>query len=307
VVKKRETSGRRPASETRILVVDDNRDLLHFIDRLLLDTGWAVTIAESAKEAKRALGTQKLDAALFDYTLPDGNGVKLGVQFAKAFPGLLVIIMTGVILPPEEEEALCEEHNFPVLRKPFLARDVIEKVRARLRPGKRQLVRPAKAKTASEVPTTRALKVFFCYSHHDERMCDRLDAQLSTLRRMGIIHSWHDKKIMAGSEWEEAIDQYLTSADLILLLISPDFINSDYCYRKEMGTALKRHSRGEARVIPVILRPADWESTPFSKLQVVPKDGKPISLWRNRDDGYLNAALAIRSVAEELSATIRRA
>jgi ATP-dependent Clp protease ATP-binding subunit ClpA len=120
-------------SHPTVLLVDDNRDLLHFLERLMADAGWTLLTAESATEAKRLMQEQKPNAALLDYMLPDGNGVELGVEFLQSVPQMLVIVMTGTILPPEEE-ALCEEHNFPVLRKPFLASDVMNQIRSRLVP-----------------------------------------------------------------------------------------------------------------------------------------------------------------------------
>jgi ATP-dependent Clp protease ATP-binding subunit ClpA/CheY-like chemotaxis protein len=117
-----------------VLLVDDNRDLLHFLERLMANDGWTLLTAESATEAKRLVQTHKPHAALLDYMLPDGNGVELGVEFLQAVPQMLVIVMTGTILP-SEEEALCEEHNFPVLRKPFLASDVMNQIRSRLTPA----------------------------------------------------------------------------------------------------------------------------------------------------------------------------
>jgi len=124
---------RTPAHPT-VLLVDDNRDLLHFLERLMADAGWKLLTAESAAEAKKLMASEKPNAALLDYMLPDGNGVELGVEFLQAQPRMLVIMMTGTILPPEEE-ALCEEHNFPVLRKPFLASDVMNQIRSRLAPA----------------------------------------------------------------------------------------------------------------------------------------------------------------------------
>jgi CheY-like chemotaxis protein len=121
------------AATPTVLLVDDNRDLLHFLERLMADAGWKLLTAESATEAKRLVQEHKPNAALLDYMLPDGNGVELGVEFLQAVPGMLVIVMTGTILPPEEE-ALCEEHNFPVLRKPFLASEVMNQIRTRLVP-----------------------------------------------------------------------------------------------------------------------------------------------------------------------------
>jgi len=122
-----------PANPT-VLLVDDNRDLLHFLERLMADAGWNLLTAESATEARRLLHEHKPNAALLDFMLPDGNGVELGADFLREVPNMLVIVMTGTILPPEEE-AMCEEHNFPVLRKPFLASDVMNQIRTRLEPA----------------------------------------------------------------------------------------------------------------------------------------------------------------------------
>jgi CheY-like chemotaxis protein len=129
-----ELTGGTPPVNPTVLLVDDNRDLLHFLERLMADAGWTLLTAESATEAKRLVQNNKPNAALLDYMLPDGNGVELGVEFLQAVPQMLVIVMTGTILPPEEE-ALCEEHNFPVLRKPFLASDVMNQIRTRLTPA----------------------------------------------------------------------------------------------------------------------------------------------------------------------------
>lgn len=121
-------------SHPTVLIVDDNRDLLHFLERLMADAGWTLLTAESASEAKKLVAEHKPNAALLDYMLPDGNGVELGVEFLQTVQNMLVIVMTGTILP-SEEEALCEEHNFPVLRKPFLASDVMNQIRSRLLPA----------------------------------------------------------------------------------------------------------------------------------------------------------------------------
>jgi len=120
------------AQHPKVLLVDDNRDLLQFLERLMAAAGWTLLTAQSASAARRLGETEKPDAALLDYMLPDGNGVELGVEFLQAAPAMRVTIMTGTILPPEEE-ALCEEHNFPVLRKPFLASDVMAQILSRLK------------------------------------------------------------------------------------------------------------------------------------------------------------------------------
>ena len=116
-----------------VLLVDDNRDLLHFLERLMADAGLDPAHRRIRHRSQTPGGEHKPNAALLDYMLPDGNGVELGVEFLQAVPDALVIVMTGTILPPEEE-ALCEEHNFPVLRKPFLASDVMNQIRSRLMP-----------------------------------------------------------------------------------------------------------------------------------------------------------------------------
>jgi ATP-dependent Clp protease ATP-binding subunit ClpA len=132
-LRSQEGNGTMGPAHPTVLLVDDNRDLLHFLERLMADAGWTLLTAENATEAKRLMQDNKPNAALLDYMLPDGNGVELGVEFLQSVPQMLVIVMTGTILPPEEE-ALCEEHDFPVLRKPFLASDVMNQIRSRLLP-----------------------------------------------------------------------------------------------------------------------------------------------------------------------------
>ncbi len=127
--------GEEPApSHPTVLLVDDNRDLLQFLERLMAESGWELMAAESASEARRMLAKRKPNAALLDYMLPDGNGVELAQQLKQIVPNLQVIMMTGSMLAPEEE-AICEEHDFPVLRKPFLATDVMNQIRGRLASG----------------------------------------------------------------------------------------------------------------------------------------------------------------------------
>jgi len=118
-------------SHPTVLLVDDNRDLLQFLERLMAESGWELLAAESASEARRIVAKRKPNAALLDYMLPDGNGVELAQQLKQMIPKLQVIMMTGSVLAPEEE-AICEEHDFPVLRKPFLATDVMNQIRSRL-------------------------------------------------------------------------------------------------------------------------------------------------------------------------------
>jgi hypothetical protein len=143
--------------------------------------------------------------------------------------------------------------------------------------------------------------VFFSYSHADEALRDQLEKQLAILRRQGVIETWHDRRIGAGDEWAAAINRHSDNDDIILLLVSPDFLASDYCYEREMVRAMERHEAGQAVVIPVILRPCDWHGAPFGKLQAVPKDGKPVTLMPDRDAALLEVAQAVRAAVASVS------
>jgi len=145
--------------------------------------------------------------------------------------------------------------------------------------------------------------LFYSYSHKDERLRDKLDKHLAPLRREGIIELWHDRKIGPGKDFDGEINKHLQKDEVILLLVSPDFVDSDYCYGIEVVRAMERHRTGEARVIPVILRPVDWHQTPFGKLLALPTDGKPVTKWANQDEGFLNIARGIRLAASEFSKT----
>ncbi len=150
---------------------------------------------------------------------------------------------------------------------------------------------------------TKALELFYSYAHADERWCKRLEIHLSNLQRQGFIVAWHDRNISAGTTWASEIDSHLNTAQIILLLISPDFIASDYCYSIEMKRAMERHQAGDVRVIPVILRPTDWEGTPFKQLQALPTNARPVTRWQNRDDALLDVVNGIREAVKELLAS----
>ena len=143
--------------------------------------------------------------------------------------------------------------------------------------------------------------LFFSYSHKDEALRDELEMHLAMLKREGLIEAWHDRRILAGDVLDPAIDAKLDSADIILLLISPDFLHSKYCYDVEMQRAMERHERRECRVIAVILRPCDWQSTPFAKLLVTPTDGRPVTKWPDRDEALLDVAKHIRAALPQPS------
>lgn len=144
------------------------------------------------------------------------------------------------------------------------------------------------------------IDLFFSYSHADEELRDELEKHLSTLKRQGIIRTWHDRRIQAGHVIDAEISEHLEKAHIILLLISPDFLASDYCYDREMTRAMERHRKGEARVIPVILRTCDWHETPFGKLMATPTDGKPIKKYADLDDAFLIVVQSIKQAAKSI-------
>lgn len=152
-----------------------------------------------------------------------------------------------------------------------------------------------------EERSSQPVKLFYCYARKDQLLRNELDKHLATLRHADRITDWYDGKIIPGTSWPEEIKAQLDAADLILLLISPDFLASDYCYSIESKRALERHERGEARVIPIILRPiSNWQGTPFGKLQALPEDAEPITAWQNTDAAFVNVAEGIRRIVEEI-------
>jgi tetratricopeptide (TPR) repeat protein len=142
------------------------------------------------------------------------------------------------------------------------------------------------------------LEMFISYAHKDEEMRDKLEKRLDSLRRQGLISQWHDRQIPAGAEWAATIDTHLDTASVILLLISPDFMASTYCYDIEMKRALERHQAREACVIPIILRPTEWHDAPFARLQALPSQGKPITTWNNQDEAFFDITRGIRRAIE---------
>ena len=144
------------------------------------------------------------------------------------------------------------------------------------------------------------VKLFFSYSHEDEVLRDQLEIHLASLKRQGIISTWHDRRISAGDAFDGVISEYLETADIILLLVSPYFIASDYCFNVEMKRAMERHNQGSAIIIPVILNPCNWHDMPFGKLLACPRDGKPVSKFTNIHDAFLEVTLAVKTAAAKL-------
>jgi hypothetical protein len=148
--------------------------------------------------------------------------------------------------------------------------------------------------------TQKPIELFCSYAPEDEFLLKKLETHLSMLKRQGLVATWHGRKIIAGTDWAQAIDTHLGSASVILLLISPAFLASDYCYGTEMMRALERHRHDEARVIPVLLRPVDWHGAPFAHLQALPTNAKPVTTWSDRDQAFVDVATGIRRAIGDL-------
>lgn len=146
----------------------------------------------------------------------------------------------------------------------------------------------------------RPITIVYCYAHEDRELRDRIDKHLGVLKRLGQVAGWYDREIQAGTEWEREIEEHLSTASIILLLVSADFVNSDYCYGVEMQKALTMHEEGTARVLPILLRPVDWQDAPFAKLQVLPTGAKPITSWPDPEQALEDVARQIRSVVSTL-------
>jgi serine protease AprX len=153
----------------------------------------------------------------------------------------------------------------------------------------------------SQGPADRALRLMISYAHKDEGLKDTLVTHLSALNRGRRVDVWQDRRILPGDEFGPEIRKQLDEAEVIVLLISADFIASDYCYLKELQRAIERHKAGAARVIPTIVRPTDWEGTPMWGLNPLPKDGKPVTSWQNADEAWLDVAKGIRAAVQEMA------
>ncbi len=144
------------------------------------------------------------------------------------------------------------------------------------------------------------LEVFCCYAREDREMLIQLKKHLAPLQKQGLITIWSDIDLGAGTDWEKTLHQHLESADIILLLISADFMNSDYCYSTELRRAIERHDQGDAMVIPVLLRSTFWQNAPFAKLQMAPTDAKPVTGWSDRDEAFYDIVTHINRVVSNL-------
>jgi len=141
---------------------------------------------------------------------------------------------------------------------------------------------------------TAQVELFCSYSHKDKELRAEFESAVAILRRKNWVEIWTDQKIEPGGEWAGEINDHLRTANVIVLLVSNDFINSDFCYTQELKVALERQQRGDAELLPVILRPCDWQEAPFAALQALPPEGKAVTLWPNRDEAWFNVAKGVK-------------
>jgi hypothetical protein len=141
-------------------------------------------------------------------------------------------------------------------------------------------------------------QIFISYSHKDMDYCQALSNHMVSLERQGLVSTWYDGRLKPGEEWQKEILSNLECADIILLLISSDFIASDFCWEKEMAKAIENHINRKTRLVPIIVRPVNWKKAPFARIQALPQNGKPISTWENQDEAYLNIIEGIGTIIE---------
>jgi hypothetical protein len=188
---------------------------------------------------------------------------------------------------------------------PSIAIHVYHMKQRRLMPANPQVLKNDPNITPPLPPTparelTKVVSIFFCYAREDEELLNKLKRHLRPLQRQGLIDVWYDRDISAGTEWEKEIDKHLNKANIILLLISPDFMDSEYCYGIEMKRALERHEQQDAIVIPVILRPVYWQGV-LGNLQALPTNAKPVKSWPDQDEALYDVAEGIRKGVEEMT------
>lgn len=161
------------------------------------------------------------------------------------------------------------------------------------------------------MPSPQTIRIFCSYAHKDEPLREALDPHFALLRRQGVATFWSDHDIYAGSDWAAQIDDNLRGANIVLLLLSANFINSNYCFDVELRQAVERHLRREAVVIPVVLQPCKWDRVrvpceggafELGQVQALPAGARPVTKWGNRHEAFDNVAEGVAKVVEQLAA-----
>jgi TIR domain len=147
------------------------------------------------------------------------------------------------------------------------------------------------------------IEIFLSYSHRDEKLCQELAKYLrSSLQRQQSVSIWYDHQISPGTNWAEEIQKHVYTAQIILLLVSPDYLASSLFHETETRLALERQKENEARVIPIYLRPCIWEGTSIGKLKALPTNGKPVTRWSSPELAFIDITRSIRQVIDKMLA-----
>ena len=203
--------------------------------------------------------------------------------------------------------------DVPKIEWPVVRINHLRELRERIADYEGEIARRSqKQASATAVPTAagigarpekksgRRARIFISYAHADEPYKKTLERHLALLERIGLIETWSDRELAPGQKWEAEIGAHLQSADVVVLLVSANFLASDYSYDKEMTPALERLTSDAAVVIPIILSPSDWKPAPFANLQALPENAKPITTWANQDEAWTDVASGIRRVIQKL-------
>lgn len=247
--------------------------------------------------------------------MPDVQVARLAASDAElplhviAFQGAPEMVWAGVIEEAERQARLPELLEIAGQRCPGddalreLSRQVLALAAS---PGQAPAASPApeganaSERAAKGPPVLAPVKIFYSYARADEKLREALETHLALLKRQRLIEAWKDRQIEAGQEWDEAIKRKLAEAELVLLLVSPDFMASDSIWETELDPALERRRRGEAVVVPIIVRPTELKGTELMKLQALPRDGKPVIAWASQDEAWVDVARGLRQVVERI-------
>ncbi len=153
---------------------------------------------------------------------------------------------------------------------------------------------------SSSIEPAKIIRVFCSFADEDQPLQKKLEKQLKSLERQGQVFVWDKHKVHPGQEQKREIENQLKEADLILLLISQNFISSDDCYGIELGKALRRYADGKARIVPILLRPCTWNGLRFSTFQVLPRNEKPVTLWSKQDVAFQQIVQEIETIVREI-------
>lgn len=311
----------KQGSEFRVLIVEDElavqQDLKCILETKFqhIDVAAAASVREALAAIQRAASEDNgFDLGILDFKLPSAEGMQINVDTSvcNAFRKLEtpIVHITAWADDPAIRQHMQEVHPASIIAPAVLVDKTatpnwVDRLIGIVAPYSDTITAhrfgAASVPVRSSIPRHDVPQKMFCsYSHKDERMRSRLETHLTVLQNQGLISEWHDRKITPGSEWEGEIDANLNSANVVLFLVSPDFLASRYCCDVEVTVAMRRHDKGQARVIPVILRPVDWKSVPFCHLQALPTNGKPVTAWNNYDRAFFDIEQGIRTAIAEM-------